>query len=38
MAEDQTDDLAACGREVAEHRRLVDEARRADESVWEPTG
>lgn len=24
--------------EVAEHRRLIDEARRSDESVWEPTG
>ena len=24
--------------EVAEHRRLVDEARRPDESGWEPTG
>jgi hypothetical protein len=24
--------------EVAEHRRLVDEARRPDESAWEPTG
>ena len=24
--------------EVAEHRRLIDEARRFDESVWEPTG
>ena len=24
--------------ERAEHRRLIDEARRPDESVWEPTG
>ncbi|WP_373070201.1 hypothetical protein [Gemmatimonas sp.] len=24
--------------EVEEHRRLVDEARRSDESAWEPTG
>ena len=24
--------------EEAEHRRLVDEARRPDESAWEPTG
>ena len=24
--------------QVAEHRRLIDEARRSDESVWEPTG
>lgn len=24
--------------EIADHRRLVDEARHADESAWEPTG
>jgi hypothetical protein len=24
--------------EVAQHRRLVDEAKRAEESAWEPTG
>ncbi|MEY4857040.1 MAG: hypothetical protein RL409_65 [Gemmatimonadota bacterium] len=34
MAEEQTYDTP----EGAEHRRLVDEARRADESVCEPTG
>ncbi len=24
--------------EIADHRRLVDEARQADEGAWEPTG
>ena len=24
--------------EIAEHRRLVDEARQADDSTWEPSG